>query len=226
MDQYAIGEIKAVEPSEKLPKYKFKKWEEYYTKAVDCIEEHYPSKNRQWCHDQLNKALDNTEFHHVDDYELQCQMIDEILAGEFGMIEERQNMRIFVENKIFGDQLSDGLIGELYSQYVVNIDGGDCSVEEELELDSIKESLSNWIMNHITKNNGGIVEIPPQNPYLDWSEDSIGDELFELKEWMVDNYLSSGSNDPVDTQDGSISVIDKYNMLQDAMEKLNEKESK
>ena len=39
---------------------------------------------------------------------------------------------------------------------------------------------------------------------------------------MVDNYLSSGSHDPVDTQDGSISVIDKYNMLQDAMEKLNE----
>ena len=65
-----------------------------------------------------------------------------------------------------------------------------------------------------------------ENPYLEWSEDSIGDELFELKEWMVDNYLSSGSHDPVDTQDGSISVIDKYNMLQDAMEKLNEKESK
>ena len=64
------------------------------------------------------------------------------------------------------------------------------------------------------------------NPYSDWSEDSIGDELFELKEWMVDNYLSSGSHDPVDTQDGSISVIDKYNMLQDAMEKLNEKGSK
>ena len=85
MDQYAIGEIKAVEPSEELPKYKFKKWEEYYTKAVDCIEEHYPSKNRQWCHDQLNRALDNTEFHHMDDEDVKCQMIDEILAGEFGI---------------------------------------------------------------------------------------------------------------------------------------------
>ena len=60
-------------------------WEKYYTNAIDCIEKHYPSKNRQWCHDQLNRSLDNTEFHHVDDYELQCQMIDEILLGEFGI---------------------------------------------------------------------------------------------------------------------------------------------
>ena len=71
MDQYATGEIKAVEPSEELPKYKFKKWEEYYTQAVDLIEQKYSHRNRQWCHDQLNRALDNTEFHHVDDYELQ-----------------------------------------------------------------------------------------------------------------------------------------------------------
>ena len=198
------------------------------------IEKKYSHRNRQWCHDQLNRALDNTEFHNLDtdafdsdqNYELKCQMIDEILLNEFGMIQERQNIRSFVENKIFGQHLSDALIGQFYKQFVVNMEYGDCSVEEELELDSIKEDLSNWIMNHIVGNNGGIVEIPPQNPYLDWSEDSIGDELFELKEWMVDNYLSSGSNDPVDTQDGSISVIDKYNMLQDAMEKLNEKGSK
>ena len=85
MDRYATGEIKAVEPTEELPKYISSKWEEYYTNAVDLIEKKFSHRNRQWCHDQLNKALDNTEFHHVDDYELQCQMIDGILAGEFGI---------------------------------------------------------------------------------------------------------------------------------------------
>ena len=89
MDQYATGEIKAVEPSEELPKYKFSKWEEYYTKAVDLIEKKFSvythHSNRQWCHDQLNRALDNTEFHHMDDEDVKCQMIDEILAGEFGI---------------------------------------------------------------------------------------------------------------------------------------------
>ena len=108
MDQYATGEIKAVEPSEELPKYKFKKWEEYYTKAVDLIEKETNKiplnpkiglglRNRQWCHDQLNKALDNTEFHHLADVvspskydDAKCQMIDEILAGEFGIYTQLQ----------------------------------------------------------------------------------------------------------------------------------------
>ena len=162
MDQYATGEIKAVEPSEELPKYKFSKWEEYYTNAVDQIEKKFSHRNRQWCHDQLNKALDNTEFHHMDDEDVKCQMIDEILAGEFG--------------------------------------------------------------------------INTQNPYLDWAEDSIGDALFELREWIVEQWLNDQKDefqhseclgsDPLNNPDCGFEQYNKYNLLQDAMEILNEKESK
>ena len=158
MDQYATGEIKAVEPSKERPKMVMLEWEEYYTKAVDLIEKKFSHRNRQWCHDQLNRALDNTEFHHVDDYELQCQMIDEILVGEFG--------------------------------------------------------------------------IYTQNPYIDWAEDSIGDALFELREWIVEQWL----NEKSEYDEGMIEELEgiskgffdqykKYNLLQDAMEILNEKES-
>ena len=156
MDQYATGEIKAVEPSEELPKYKFSKWEEYYTNAVDLIEKKFSHRNRQWCHDQLNRALDNTEFHHLADVvspskydDAKCQMIDEILAGEFG--------------------------------------------------------------------------INTQNPYLDWAEDSIGDALFELREHIVERFLNcDDGRELLRNQE----LKTKYNLLEDAMEILNEKESK
>ena len=210
MDQYATGEIKAVEPSEnktsndgcdicgakgqvteKLdthsmnyynhcnkkecieysdlePSEQPKKWEEYYTNAVDQIEKKFSHRNRQWCHDQLNRALDNTEFHHMADVvsedkydDVKCQMIDEILAGEFG--------------------------------------------------------------------------INTHTPYLDWAEDSIGDALFELREWIVEQWLNDQKDefqhseclgsDPLNNPDCGFEQYNKYNLLQDAMEKLNEKES-
>ena len=76
----------------------------------------------------------------------------------------------------------------------------------------------------------------PQNPYLDWAEDSIGDALFELREWIVEQWLIDQKDefqhseclgsDPLNNPDCGFEQYNKYNLLQDAMEKLNEKESK
>ena len=161
MDQYATGEIKAVEPSEELPKYKFKKWEEYYTQAVDLIEKKYSHRNRQWCHDQLNRALDNTEFHHLADVvsedkydDAKCQMIDEILAGEFGIYTQLQEEIRFL---IFGDN-NDCCDRSLMSRFYDKIDlpSGDLSPDQSLEFDKIADDLSRWYARHLTQNGGKI----------------------------------------------------------------------
>ena len=165
MFSYAYGYCTSIyeEPSEKLPKYKFKKWEEYYTKAVDCIEEHYPSKNRQWCHDQLNRALDNTEFHNLADVvsedkydDVKCQIIDEILADVFGIYAQLQEEIRFL---IFGDN-NDCCDRSLMSRFYDKIDlpSGDLSPDQSLEFDKIADDLSRWFARHLTQNNGKIKE--------------------------------------------------------------------
>ena len=54
-----------------------------------------------------------------------------------------------------------------------------------------------------------IINEDEQNPYLEWTEDSIGDELFELREWIVEDWLNDH-----DTNDDQYI---KYNQLNDAL---------
>ena len=69
------------------------KYEKYYINALDLIEDAYPERDRHWCIIQLNRALDNTEFHKETDEDTKCKYIDGILLGEFG-IRTKQNERI------------------------------------------------------------------------------------------------------------------------------------
>ena len=63
-----------------------KKLFECYYNAIETIQEKYPKKSRQWCHDQLNRALDNTEFLTLEGmYEIQINIIIEILYIQFGI---------------------------------------------------------------------------------------------------------------------------------------------
>ena len=77
------------------------------------------------------------------------------------------------------------------------------------------------------------LETIKNNPFLEYTNDSIGDKLSELKEWIVEDWL----NDKSEYDEGMIEELEgiskgffdqykKYNLLQDAMEILNEKESK
>jgi hypothetical protein len=65
-----------------------------------------------------------------------------------------------------------------------------------------------------------------KNPYMDWSNSSIEDEIFEIKESIVDGYLEDnldnevylGINRVVDNHYGSITLKEKYNLLMEALE--------
>ena len=67
-----------------------------------------------------------------------------------------------------------------------------------------------------------IINEPKQNPYLEWSEDSISDELFELKQWIVEDWLSNREQDSVDED----SQYYKYCQLNDALDTLENGENK
>ena len=54
-----------------------------------------------------------------------------------------------------------------------------------------------------------------ENPYLEWTEDSIADEIFEVEQWMLEDWLDSHTTD----NDKYI----KYKQLQYARCKLWEK---
>ena len=51
-----------------------------------------------------------------------------------------------------------------------------------------------------------------KNPYIEWTEDSIGDALFELRQWIVEDWLNSKCTD--DDQ------YNKYNQLNDALDHI------
>ena len=53
-----------------------------------------------------------------------------------------------------------------------------------------------------------------ENPYLEWSEDSISEELFELKQWIVEDWLDNKTTD----DDNYI----KYQKLNDALVIIDE----
>ncbi len=53
-----------------------------------------------------------------------------------------------------------------------------------------------------------------ENPYFDWSEDSISEELFELKQWIVEDWLDNKTTD----DDNYI----KYQKLNDALVIIDE----
>ena len=63
-----------------------------------------------------------------------------------------------------------------------------------------------------------------KNPYIEWTEDSIGDALFELRQWIVEDWL----RDKSDYDEGMIEELEsiskgffdqykKYNQLNDAL---------
>tara|TARA_Y100001938_G_scaffold21864_1_gene28214 strand:- start:939 stop:1493 length:555 start_codon:yes stop_codon:yes gene_type:complete len=61
------------------------------------------------------------------------------------------------------------------------------------------------------------------NPYIDWSITSIQDEIFEIKECIIEKYLDNAlyTKDEevyVDNHYGSISLKEKYNLLMEALE--------
>ena len=61
-----------------------------------------------------------------------------------------------------------------------------------------------------------------QNPYLGWTEDSIGDERFELEQWIIQDWLKSREQDCVDEE----SQYYKYCQLNDALDTLQDDEFK
>ena len=67
-----------------------------------------------------------------------------------------------------------------------------------------------------------IINKDKQNPYLGWDEDSIGDERFELEQWIIQDWLSSREQDSVDED----SQYYKYCQLNDAIEILQNDELK
>jgi|TARA_Y100000296_G_scaffold1206_1_gene1247 hypothetical protein len=67
-----------------------------------------------------------------------------------------------------------------------------------------------------------VINEDKQNPYLEWSEDSIGDELFELKQWIIEDWLSNREQDSVDED----SQYYKYCQLNDALDIIQDDEFK
>ena len=63
-----------------------------------------------------------------------------------------------------------------------------------------------------------------KNPYKDWSTASIEDEIFEIKQYIVDKYLDNTlhllikEKIYVDNHYGSLSLKEKYNLLMEALE--------
>ena len=67
-----------------------------------------------------------------------------------------------------------------------------------------------------------VINEDKQNPYLEWSEDSIGDELFELKQWIIEDWLSNREQDTTDED----SQYYKYCQLNDALDIIQDDEFK
>ena len=59
-----------------------------------------------------------------------------------------------------------------------------------------------------------------KNPYMDWANSSIVDEIFEIKESIIDGYLEDNLDEKVyvDNHYGSITLKEKYNLLVEALE--------
>ena len=110
--------------------------------------------NRQWCHDQLNRSLDNTEFHHMDDEDVKCTMIDLILLNDFEintLLQEEIRLMIFGDNN---DCCDRSLMSRFYDK--IDLPSGDLSPDQSLEFDKIADDLSRWYARHLTQNGGKI----------------------------------------------------------------------
>ena len=59
-----------------------------------------------------------------------------------------------------------------------------------------------------------------KNPYIDWANSSIVDEIFEIKESIIEGYLEDSLDEKVyvDNHYGSITLKEKYNLLVEALE--------
>ena len=102
--------------------------------------------------------------------------------------------------------------------------GGDT----EDQLTHVFEDEDIWIIWSVIRSNLSYFERlnKEPNPYSEWSESSIGDALFELREWIVEDWLESKSVEPKD-ECNDMEQYNKYNQLNDAlMEILNNNERK
>ena len=52
---------------------------------------------------------------------------------------------------------------------------------------SMKDAAA--VLTSLSKHLNNSIEEMENNPYSDWSEGMIGDELFELREWIVEDWL-------------------------------------
>ena len=108
----------------------------------------------------------------------------------------------------------------VYRQILNNYDHNlyDYKESELFELTTNKDGLFSLAYGFSTS----IINEDKQNPYLEWDEDSIGDERFELEQWIIQDWLSSREQDSTDED----SQYYKYCQLNDAMEILQDEELK
>ena len=67
-----------------------------------------------------------------------------------------------------------------------------------------------------------------KNPYIDWNMSELADEISEIKEYIVENYIEDNLLEKVfvDNHHGSLTLREKYNLLIEALgykEELNVK---
>jgi hypothetical protein len=83
------------------------------------------------------------------------------------------------------------------------------------EKGKIDDEEFNRCINSLLTNTLDELELIKNNPYLEYTEDSIGDELYELKEWILEDWLND--------HDTSDEQYIKYCQLNDALMIINEK---
>ena len=59
-----------------------------------------------------------------------------------------------------------------------------------------------------------VINEDKQNPYLEWTEDSIMEEIFNLEQWIIEDWLSNREQDTTDED----SQYYKYCQLNDALD--------
>jgi len=108
----------------------------------------------------------------------------------------------------------------VYRQILNNYDHNlyDYKESQLFELTTDKDGLFSLAYGFSTS----IINEDKQNPYLEWDEDSIGDERFELEQWIIQDWLSSREQDSTDED----SQYYKYCQLNDAVEILQDDEIK
>ena len=108
----------------------------------------------------------------------------------------------------------------VYRQILNNYDHNlyDYKESELFELTTNKDGLFSLAYGFSTS----IINEDKQNPYLGWSEDSIMEEIFNLEQWILQDWLSSREQDYTDED----SQYYKYCQLNDALDIIQDDEFK